>query len=295
MFYDFAFTIPAGTLERSPATQRLKLTHGVIHTVRLFFPPGPKGLVSVVVNHGGHQLYPTNPQGQYNAEDVYIAFDDFYPLFAAPYELVARGWSPDAIYAHTITIEIGLLQSKFALAMLRVAAALERFLEFLGLGVPTSLEELVGLPPPLPAPEEAPPPPPTEEAPPPPAEEAPPPPPEEGLIQSKILAIEWYDGAAWHGITEPMPEQSEVRHRALVHNQDVVPGFYYVEFTPTGQYYTAWVTWRVGTVNPGEQVYGYADLRTRGPGSWSCTFRLLANGREVDAMTRTVTVRRRTY
>lgn len=135
MFYDFALTIPAGTTEANPATLDMKLTHGVIHTIRLNFPPGPRGEVNVDIYHGGHQLYPTNTGGEFNADNTYITFDDYYELDEAPYKLRARGWAPTADYNHTIRIEIGLLESKIALASLRVAKGLDKFFKALGIKV----------------------------------------------------------------------------------------------------------------------------------------------------------------
>ena len=135
MFYDFALTIPAGTAKSSPAVQRMKMTHGVIHDVRIYYPPGPRGEVDVAIFEGGHQVYPTNRGGSFNADNVYINFGDYYELFDAPYELTAKGWAPDADYDHTIRIEIGLIESKIALASLTVARGLERFFKAIGIKV----------------------------------------------------------------------------------------------------------------------------------------------------------------
>lgn len=135
MFYDFSLTIPAGTAKDSPAERRMKLTHGIIHTFRLYFPPGPRGEVDVTVLEGGHQVYPTNRGGSFNADNLYISFDDYYELTRAPFELVARGWSPDADYSHTVRIEIGLLESRIALASIRMARGLEKFFRTLGIKV----------------------------------------------------------------------------------------------------------------------------------------------------------------
>lgn len=135
MFYDFDFTIPAGTAQTSPATKRMKLAHGIIHTVRVFFPPGPRGEVSFQVFEGGHQVYPTNQGGVFNADNVYISSEDYYELTRAPYELVAKGWSPSATYDHTVRIQFGLLESKIALATLRIASGMEKFFKALGVKV----------------------------------------------------------------------------------------------------------------------------------------------------------------
>ena len=135
MFYDFALTIPAGTAEASPIRQGMDLTHGVIHSVRIIFPPGPRGEVSVQIYDGGHQLYPTNSGGVFNADNIAISFDDYYELLRGKYDLEARGWSPDADYQHVIRIQIGVLESRVALASLRVAKGLDKFFRAIGLKV----------------------------------------------------------------------------------------------------------------------------------------------------------------
>ena len=135
MFYDFAFSIPAGTTQAAPKVERLKLTHGIIHTFRIYFPPGPRGEVNLVVLNEAAQLYPTNRGGSFNADNLYVSFDDYFELTRAPFELVAKGWSPDADYNHTLRIEVGVLESRIALASLRLARGLEKMLSILGVRV----------------------------------------------------------------------------------------------------------------------------------------------------------------
>jgi hypothetical protein len=135
MFYDFTLTIPAGTPAEAPEELELQLSHGIVHTVRLDFPPGPRGEVSIIICDALHQVFPTNEGGVFNADNTYINFNDYYDLTRAPYLLTAKGWSPDADYDHTIHIEIGVLESKMAMAALRVAAALESFISFFSVKV----------------------------------------------------------------------------------------------------------------------------------------------------------------
>jgi hypothetical protein len=134
MFYDFEITIPAGTTQASPKEVELKLTHGVIHTVRIDFPPGPRGEVYLAIFQGSVQRYPYNRGGSFRADNTYVNFDDFLELNSEPYTLLARGWSPGAIYDHTLHIEIGLIESKIALASLKLATGIEKFLKLVGIG-----------------------------------------------------------------------------------------------------------------------------------------------------------------
>ena len=115
MFYDFSFTVPAGTTAALPHVEHVKLTHGIIHRVEVGFPDGCKGTVHVAIRHGLHQAFPTNPQGTFHSDSYNIAFNDHYPLTSKPYRLSLYGWSPGTTYPHDITIRIGLLPAKIIL------------------------------------------------------------------------------------------------------------------------------------------------------------------------------------
>lgn len=133
MFYDFSVSIPANTLKSAPVRQELKLTHGVITSVRLDFRQGTDHLVNLVIKQGLHQVYPTNAEGSFHLEGVYCSFEDWYELFEEPFTLTAEGWSDGTTYPHTVDVQIGLIESDIALALLKVAKALSSFLKLVGI------------------------------------------------------------------------------------------------------------------------------------------------------------------
>jgi len=133
LFYDFAVTIPAGTPEDSPVEKTLKLTHGVVHRLEVEFYPGARRYVWVKIFHEEHQVWPTNPDGSFQTDGYTIAFDDFYELKTEPFSFTVRGYSPNADYDHVVTIRIGIIESRIALAMLRVSAGMEKFLRLVGI------------------------------------------------------------------------------------------------------------------------------------------------------------------
>ncbi len=135
MFYDFEIVIPAGTTQASPKEVEMKLTHGVIHAVRIDFPPGPRGEVYLAIFQGSIQRYPYNRGGYFRADNTYINFDEYLELKSEPYVLTAKGWSPGAAYDHTLHIQIGVIESKIALASLKLATGIEKFLKLVGIGV----------------------------------------------------------------------------------------------------------------------------------------------------------------
>lgn len=109
MFYDFSFTIPANTPQKTPEQLRVKLTNGIIHRVEVAFPAGCAGLVYTTINEGLHQHWPTNPDGTFNSDNFTIAFNEFLELTRRPYILTLVGWNLDDTYGHTLEIRIGVL------------------------------------------------------------------------------------------------------------------------------------------------------------------------------------------
>jgi hypothetical protein len=108
MLFDFDLTIPAATLAITPIETLAKLTRGKLTQIRLLFPPGPATLAHVVIRHNLHQLMPANPEGTVNFDDAVITSNLDYDMVDSPYELNMVGWSPNAVYSHTITCQFNL-------------------------------------------------------------------------------------------------------------------------------------------------------------------------------------------
>ena len=103
MLFDFDLIIPPLTPVNSPIETLAKLTRGRIKRIYIFFPPGPATLVHVVARHNLHQLVPANFDGTLNYDDTTIITELDYELVDSPYEIRMLGWSPQAVYQHTIT------------------------------------------------------------------------------------------------------------------------------------------------------------------------------------------------
>ncbi|MBI2869388.1 MAG: hypothetical protein HYX96_06150 [Chloroflexi bacterium] len=134
MFYDFSFTVPANTPASAPASLEMKLTRGIVHNVKLLFPPGPHGMVKVGILHGLHQFLPTNPDGYFASDDENINIDEHYELTEAPFILKAVGYSPGTTYNHTISIRIGILSPEIIEPYAGVSGMLRKFLKLVGVG-----------------------------------------------------------------------------------------------------------------------------------------------------------------
>lgn len=109
MLFDFDIIIPAATPASAPIETLAKLTRGKLKQIRLLFPPGPATLVHVTVSHNLHQLLPANPEGDINFDDAVIVSNLDYDMVDPPYELIMSGWSPSAVYEHTITVQFDVV------------------------------------------------------------------------------------------------------------------------------------------------------------------------------------------
>ena len=134
MFYEFAITVTANTLESAPKEQELKLCAGVIQKVHVLFPPGPHGMVKLRFLAGGHQYLPTNPEGDIASDDeVWRADDEYYEL-EVPYILKVVAYSPGTTYNHMLRGRISILRPEEIEKASGLMVALKKFLKLVGLG-----------------------------------------------------------------------------------------------------------------------------------------------------------------
>lgn len=108
MLFDFDLVIPAGTLATAPVVSKAHLIAGTLTELRVMFPPGPATLVYVVIKDKSFQLMPANPEGNLNFDDQFVTSTLEYKLTDAPYDLDIVGWSPLAVFDHTITVQCEL-------------------------------------------------------------------------------------------------------------------------------------------------------------------------------------------
>jgi len=133
MFYSYAITVPAGTTEAAPVVTRLKLTAGIIHQVDVEFRSGTDFAVGVRINQGLHQVYPTNPDGEFRADGRPIIFPDYLKLETGKDELTVYCYAPTAAYDHDIYIKIGILAEDELRPMTTTDTLLIKFLRLVGI------------------------------------------------------------------------------------------------------------------------------------------------------------------
>ncbi len=110
MWYETELTIPAGTLAAAPVQAVIKASYGVIHRVVIEAAPGCHRLASVRVYYHEHQIYPTNPDADISLDGIPREFDERQELFTEPYDVIVRGYAPNASYAHVYRVGIGILR-----------------------------------------------------------------------------------------------------------------------------------------------------------------------------------------
>ena len=134
MYYDFAIVVETGNTADNPKEEILELTKGVIHRVEAEFPRGCRGYVYLELYDREHQVWPTNPEGAFNAEGYNIPIDEHYKLSSEPYALKAKAWGVDCSYPHTLTVRIGILPESVLLPFKGIAAKFGKFFKLLGIG-----------------------------------------------------------------------------------------------------------------------------------------------------------------
>jgi hypothetical protein len=112
MLFDYDIIVPAATPRTDPAVQVCHLTSGRLQEIRVKFPPGPATLVHIVIMSSLHQLMPVNPGGSINIDDETILSSNLDYKLSSPYDVIIVGWSPSAVYDHTITVQFDVHPNK---------------------------------------------------------------------------------------------------------------------------------------------------------------------------------------
>ena len=118
MIYRFGITTAITYSETNKLKTILPLARGVIHQIEILFPPGPAGLLHIHLNRGIHQIWPSNSEGNFSADDNTIGFREHFEITGRPYQLEAYTWNDDDTYPHLVIVRIGVLERKFILRRL---------------------------------------------------------------------------------------------------------------------------------------------------------------------------------
>jgi len=109
MDYNVTLSVPQSTPASAPAELVVDLVPGLVIEVRVGFPDGCADLVHVVILRGIHQVWPTNPDGDYSWNDYIHEFQESYAMDEEPYELKVVAWNEDTRNAHRVTVGFNML------------------------------------------------------------------------------------------------------------------------------------------------------------------------------------------
>jgi len=126
MYYNFELTIPKNTPMTTPTKLNVKVVRGVVHKIRIKFPPGCAGLAHVRIQHGLHSVAPTNPDGWYTEDTFPIEYDEFYEIKKDIDVLTLLGYNEDDTFDHTVYFGIGILPKVILLPGMILAKMLEK-------------------------------------------------------------------------------------------------------------------------------------------------------------------------
>uniref|UniRef100_A0A6H1ZYQ6 Uncharacterized protein n=1 Tax=viral metagenome TaxID=1070528 RepID=A0A6H1ZYQ6_9ZZZZ len=109
MDYNVTLAVPKATPATAPAEVVVELAPGLIVEVRVGFPDGCADYVHAVILRGIHQVWPTNPDGNYSWNDYTYVFQESYVVDDEPLELRVLGWNDDTRNLHTVTLGFNML------------------------------------------------------------------------------------------------------------------------------------------------------------------------------------------
>lgn len=133
MFYDFSFTIPTDATAANPEVKEINLTYGVVHTVSVFWWPGPHGLVHLVIKQYDHQVLPSNIDESFHYDNYTHVMGDRIELFEAPYGLKLVGWGVGLKYPHEVIVGIGILPPECFPEYAKPDTRLSKLLQLIGI------------------------------------------------------------------------------------------------------------------------------------------------------------------
>jgi len=110
MMYEFGIRTELTDTQDSPKKTVLKLTEGIIHQLDIESYPGSMGYLYGAIYHGGHQVWPTNPDGCFRLGGVPISGKERYEL-TIPAELYVYTWlGTGAENYHDVRVRIWILR-----------------------------------------------------------------------------------------------------------------------------------------------------------------------------------------
>ena len=130
MYFVFDKVVAKNTTESNPDTiELLPLAWGIIHEIKVFFPPGCRYSTNVQLLDGLHQVFPTNTGGSASGDGEAVGGLDWYNMEKANHQLFIKAWNTSALYDHQIKIRIGVLPREILLPLESELGLLSTFMQ----------------------------------------------------------------------------------------------------------------------------------------------------------------------
>jgi len=106
--YTKDITTAADIAESSRTKTSIKIGHGIIDEVTLYFPLGCAKLAHVVIQQGGHQFAPSTRKQSFSGHGTTIKYNPNFDTTHGTNLIDVYTWNDDEIFEHTITVDINV-------------------------------------------------------------------------------------------------------------------------------------------------------------------------------------------
>lgn len=109
MIYTANISTPASTTQGNAQETAVVVNVGVVHKVRVGFPPGPETDLHVVIDYQGQQVWPSFPQQDFAWDNHVFEWDEWFEVTGPPLEFTVRTWNDDADNPHECVVTFDVL------------------------------------------------------------------------------------------------------------------------------------------------------------------------------------------
>lgn len=111
MWYRFSAEIPLNRLRTNPYVREFTVPEGVVHRVRMRYPPGPRGMVSSAVFLGAAKIFPMDESEWFVGEDEWVE-GTCHVVTRKGWHWSIQGYSPGTANAHTVYVDLFVLSEE---------------------------------------------------------------------------------------------------------------------------------------------------------------------------------------
>lgn len=108
-YFSFTITTPKNTSKSDKKVTNIKLSVGVIHTIRISIPGGQKGVAHTQILHSKTHIAPTNSSDSFSGDGEEINYKEYHVLGINDTVLKVLTWNVSTKYEHKVIISFGLL------------------------------------------------------------------------------------------------------------------------------------------------------------------------------------------